>query len=104
MSDDYGECCAVERYGHAPDFEKDPNSRTDFAFDWSADLEGDTLETSEFLLPDGLTQESVFLEDTRTAIFVSGGSAGSVYRITNRVTTSGGRAWDKTIYVKVTEQ
>jgi hypothetical protein len=87
-----------------PDFEKDPDSTTDFAFDWSADLDGDTLSTSVFLLPDGLTQVSVIMEPTRTAIFVSGGSCGAIYRITNRVTTSGGRSWDKTIYIKVTEQ
>ncbi len=97
---DYGE---YESSGYQPDFSKDPNSTVDFPFNWKAELNGDTIFTSTFLLPDGLTQVSTSNTTTTATIFVSGGSEGNTYRITNRIVTIGGRTYDKTAYVVVRE-
>lgn len=101
MIEDY--CLSVH---HDPGyvFEIDPDETVDYAFDWNAALEdGETISTSSFVLPDGLTQVSAAAGTTRTAIFVSGASCGRIYRITNRVTTSGGRTFDQTICLKARE-
>lgn len=98
---DYGSCfdpCSP------PDFEKDPDATEDYEFLWGPDLNGDTIATSTFLLPDGMTQASSSNTDTTATIFVSGGSRGVTYRVTNRITTAGGRTRDKTIRIKVSEQ
>lgn len=101
MTDDYGSSSSS---CGAPDYEKDPDSTLDFAINWSPILDGDTIATSSFLLPDGLTEVSSSNTTTTATIFVSGGSACRTYRITNRVTTAGGRTWDRTIRVRVKEQ
>lgn len=87
-----------------PDFIKDPDSTEDYAFYWVMDLDGDTISTSTFLLPDGLTEVSSTNDDTKTQIFVSGGTSGQTYRITNRIVTSGGRTFDKTIRILIRER
>jgi hypothetical protein len=96
---DYGETAV---YG-SPDYVKDPDSTIDFLFNWKPELNGDTVYTSTFLLPDGLTEVSSSNTENTATIFVSGGSEGCVYRITNRVVTVGGRTRDKTIHVLVQE-
>jgi hypothetical protein len=101
VSDDYGDVVSVDC---SPDFIKDPDSTEDFAFNWVIDLDGDTITSSVFTLPDGMTEVSTANDDTTTQIFVSGGSAGRTYRITNRIVTSGGRTLDKTIRIYVRER
>lgn len=98
---DYGE---VLNPVISPDYVKDPDSVIDYEFDWAAELNGDTIASSDFLLPDGLVEGSTDFTDTTTTVFVSGGSAGALYRITNRVTTAGGRTFDKTIMILVQER
>jgi hypothetical protein len=98
---DYGEtyiCC------HAPDYEKDPNSTEDYTFGWAVPLNDDTIQTSTFLLPDGLTRISETNTSTTATIMVSGGACGRTYRITHRITTAAGRQFDQTIRILITEQ
>lgn len=101
MSDDYGSYINSEG---TPDFVKDPNSTEDYQFNWAPELDGDTISSSSFLLPDGLTSVSTSNTTTTATIFVSGGSEGRSYRITNRVVTAGGRTKDRTIRILVQEQ
>jgi hypothetical protein len=84
--------------------EKDPDATEDYAFNWASWLDGDVIESSIFLLPDGLTEVSSSFTSSKATIFVSGGSACGVYRITNRITTTGLRTQDKTIYIRIKEQ
>jgi len=83
----------------APDFEIDPDATVDYVFALAADLDGDTISTVTFLLPDGLTEVSSSNTDTTATIFVSGAARCGYYRITCRYTTVGGRTQDKTIRV-----
>lgn len=97
---DYG---LESTYG-SPDFVKDPDSTEDYPFVWAGELDGDTISSSTFVLPDGLTQVSTSNTTTMATIFVSGGTDGQTYRITNRIVTAGGRTWDKTIRIQVSEK
>lgn len=89
---------------YRPDYTKDPDATEDYEFNWAPNLDGDTISTSTFSLPDGLTSVSTSNTTTTATIFVSGGSAGCVYRVTNRVVTAGGRTRDRTIIILVDEQ
>lgn len=97
---DYGAECG-SRY--QPDYTKDPNDTIDYLFNWKPELDGDTISTSSFVLPDGLSSVSTSNTTTTATIYVSGGSEGQVYRITNRIVTAGGRTRDRTIYVLAAE-
>ena len=96
--------CTPQRRSQDIFAEKDPDSTIDYEFKWGAFLDGDTIDASVFLLPDGLTQVSSSLTDSTARIFVSGGTCGCVCRITNRITTAGGRVHDKTIKIAIREQ
>lgn len=93
---DYGDSTG---FCAAPDFEIDPDDTCDYVFQLAADLNGDTIDTVTFLLPDGLTEVSTSNTDTTATIFVSDAACGRTYRITCRVDTVGGRRFDKTIRV-----
>jgi len=100
MTIDYGSCSALRIQ---PDFTKDPDETLDFPFNWKPELNGDTIFTSSFILPDGLTEVSSSNTTNTATIFVSGGTSGLIYRITNRITTIGGRTRDRTIHLLVTD-
>ncbi len=84
-------------------FEQDPDSTLDYRFIWSAWLAGDEIATSTFLLPDGLTQVSASNTARTATIVVSGGTACSKYRVTNRITTIAGRTMDQTVVISIKE-
>lgn len=98
---DYGGCLSE---AVRVDFDKDPDETIDYAFNWADRLDGDTITASSFLLPDGLTQTNAAASAFATQIFVSGGSAGATYRITNRITTLVGRTMDWTVRVYVRDK
>ena len=85
-------------------FEKDPDALLDFQVDWAAWLsEGDTIASSTWDVPDGLVEESSSATTTTATVWLSGGTAGSTYKIANRITTTDGRIDDRTLYIMVEE-
>lgn len=62
----------------------------DNGIDWSGSLGEQTISTSEWTVPGGLTQGAASFTETETAIRLSGGEAGEVYSLVNTVTTSAG--------------
>lgn len=81
---------------------KDPQSVLDYGFDWSDWLDtDDVVSTSTWTVPAGITEDSDAKTDTTTTIWLSGGTVGSKYRITNRIVTDDGRTEDRSFYVKV---
>lgn len=101
MSDDYG---YTDTSRGALDFEIDPDATEDFGFNFAPGLDGDTISSVSFLLPDGLTEVSSSNTATTATVFVSGAERGRIYRITCRYVTAGGRTRDKTIRVIGREQ
>jgi len=85
-------------------FTKDPNAILDYTIDWTRWLAGDQLATSEWLVPTGLTK----MADSKTAssatVWLSGGTAGQSYTVTNRITTTAGRTEDRSFIAKVEER
>jgi hypothetical protein len=98
---DYG----VDHPYYPADYQKDPDSTILLRFDWARELDGDTIATSAFELPDGMTEGTNGGTGSYRTCQVSGGTLGSSYRVTNRITTTaGGLTLDKTYRVLVREQ
>lgn len=87
------------------DHQKDPDARLDWIFDWNDWLgEGETISTSEFFASVGIVIDATD-ETTKTATaWLTGGTAGQVYELTNRITSTDGRIDDRTITIRCTER
>ena len=82
-------------------FRKGPDEVLDYAGDWSAWLDSDTITASTWTVPDGLTKDSDAFTDTTTTIWLSGGTLGEQYDLENCVETSAGRTACRTIRIHV---
>lgn len=83
---------------------KDPGEKKDYAVDWSAHLGAvDTISTSAWVVGSGLTQATPAPSNTTTVatIWLSGGTAGTEYRVTNHVVTAQGREFERSFFVNV---
>lgn len=81
---------------------KDPDETLDYGWDWSEYLpQGDEITVSEWTLPDGLTKEADGFSAKTTTVWLSGGSLGEGYTVTNRVTTQDGRTADRSFTIKI---
>jgi hypothetical protein len=89
---------------HIKEFIKDPDAVLDYAPDWTTWLDGDTIDTSTWTVPAGVTSESEDFTTTSTVIWLSGGTAGESYRITNRIVTAGGRTDDRSLLIRVADR
>ena len=77
---------------------KDPDARKRYQWDWAPHLGEDTIATSQVLdsVPAGLTLEGAVNTATTATVTVSGGTVGTGYTVTNRVTTAAGDIHDCT--------
>ena len=84
-------------------FTKDPDATLDYVLDWTEWLGafGDTIATSSWTVPDGLVKVTESNTSVLATVWLSGGTDGQAYSVTNRITTVGGRADDRTIKIKV---
>lgn len=82
-------------------FAKDPAAILDYAFDWSSFLGDDTIATSTWTLDAGIVKAAEFLSRGLAIIWLSSGTAGTNYNITNHITTGNGRADNRTFRVNV---
>ena len=82
---------------------KDPDEVLDYTIDWAAAIPSDTIASSTWVVPAGITQASPSPSYTTTAttIWLSGGTAGTVYDVVNRITTSGGRTLERALQIRV---
>ncbi|HHB12214.1 MAG TPA: hypothetical protein ENK62_03330 [Chromatiales bacterium] len=85
-------------------FLKDPDSTLDYVIDWSSWLGSDTIASSSWTVPAGLTMTSESNTTTTATVWLSGGSAGSSYQVTNRITTAAGRVDERSITIEVQER
>jgi hypothetical protein len=83
---------------------KDPDAVLDYQIDWSAWLDGDTIVTSVWIVPDGIVKDSDSHTDTAATIWLSGGTIDKTYRVTNRITTAAGRTDDRTEPVTIRDR
>jgi len=85
-------------------FAKDPDAVLDYAVDWSRWLAGDEIVTSEWTVPSGLTKVSDSKTTTKATVWLSGGTAGQSYTVTNRITTTGGRTEERSFAIRIEER
>ena len=87
---------------------KDPDAVLDYAIDWDTNwLDGDTISASTWAItgPDSsLVVDSESETTAITTVWLSGGTLGRTYSVTNHIVTASGRADDRTITVTVTQK
>lgn len=89
----------------ASDHKKDPDAVLDWVWDWNEWLDdGETISTSTFIPSVGINVDSTSNTTKTATVWLSGGTAGQVYQVTNRITTSSGRTDDRSITIRVTER
>ena len=91
---------AIKRYT------KDPASVLDYTIDWGTNwlAAGETISTSAWTVESGITKDSDSNTTTTATVWLSGGTAGTVYTVTNRITTSAGRTAERSLYIKVEDR
>lgn len=88
---------------------KDPDEVLDYQIGWADAatgprlVTGETLLTSVFSIPTGavVINSSAFTAQGLATVWLSGGTAGEMCIILNRVTTSSGRTYDKSVRLRI---
>jgi hypothetical protein len=87
---------------------KDPRSRVDYAIDWAAFLDGQTIVSSLWsVVPvelGGIAVDEDSFTPNRTAARLTGGIVGQCYSISNLVTLSDGSADARSITLRVEDK
>ena len=78
-----------------------PEASLDYIFDWSPWLDGDTLSTSAWEIPAGLTKVSETYTDTTATIFITPTVASGTLVVVNSIETALGRKESKSIRFKI---
>ncbi len=86
------------------EFQKDPDAVLDYTLDWTPFLSGDTILTSTWLVPTGITKDSDSKTSSTATVILSGGTARNTYIVTNRIVTVGGIKDDRSLRIFVEEQ
>jgi hypothetical protein len=84
-------------------FKKCPHAVHDYTVDWTAWLDDDTISTSTWTIPSGITndQDAVSEDDLTAIIWLSGGTANTDYECRNTIVTNGGRTNCATLLIQV---
>lgn len=82
---------------------KDPQETRLFTLDWTLDLDGATISTSDWTVPTGLTRvsQAIVSGNLKTTVLISGGTADVDYTVTNTVTTSDSQTLERSGTVAV---
>lgn len=68
---------------------KDPQAQLDYTFNWSQWLPGgSTIASVIWTIPAGITQIASSFTNTTATVWVSGGTVGTTYTVTCRITTN----------------
>lgn len=88
----------------------DPDAILDYRWDWTAWLvDGDTITTAAVTDTTGSTEPAIVVsttthDDTSVTVWLSGGVAGQLARITCRITTNQGRTDERTLRLYITDR
>ena len=79
-----------------------PTSNLDYTISWSQWLEqGDRITQSVWISETGLTLGIMSFTDNQTLAWLTGGTVGTNYTVTNTVTTQAGRVHCQSIVISV---
>src|SRR5512145_949464 len=84
---------------------KDPNAVLDYIFDWTLWLDGvsDSISSVSTVVDTGITCDSSIVSGKTVIVWISGGTAGTTYRVACRIVTTGSRIDDRSSFMKVKE-
>ena len=86
-------------------FLKDPAAVLDYGFDWNDWLaDGETISTSTWTVPTGITKDSDSKSDTATIIWLSGGTVDTTYLLTNKIVTSAARTDERSFQILMVQR
>ncbi len=88
-------------------FNKDPDARIDYVFDYTAWLEGDAIQTSAWFIEEASPTLIIFTSSNTAStatVWLEGGTVGEKYFVVNRIETTGGRRDDHTLEVTVKDK
>ena len=85
-------------------FTKDPNAVLDYSFNWETWLDDDTISTSTWTADTGITIDSSSTTTTVATVWLSGGTAGTTYTVTNRIVTAASRTEDRSLTINVRQR
>lgn len=83
---------------------KDADAVLDYEMDWTSWLATspeDNLASSTWEADDGITIDSDSNTTKKATVWLSGGTPGKTYVVTNRIVTAGGRTDDRSFYIVV---
>ena len=84
---------------------KDPSAVLDYAFDWTKWLAtGETITDHTITADTGIVVDSSTENAGIVTVWLSGGEAGTNYRVACKIVTSAGRTDERTIWIKVTNR
>ena len=82
--------------------EKDPQETLDYYVDYSGRIPADDAITqSSWAVPAGITAEQSNFSGRKTVIWLSGGTEGASYELTNTVETEDGRILEQTCLIVI---
>jgi len=86
-------------------FAQDSSDKLDYGIDWTRFLAaGETISASVWTVPDEITKSGEGNASGVTSAFVTGGTVGETYEITNKITTSAGRIKSITFRLTIEDQ
>lgn len=81
---------------------KDPDEILDYDIDWSERLVDDTIVTSTWTVDDvTLSVVTDTLSSQATKVWLSGGTVGLQYILTNQIVTAAGRTMEESVRLKI---
>jgi hypothetical protein len=85
-------------------FNKDPDAKLDYLFDWTAWLGTDTIATATVTVPTGITLALQTNTTTTVTAWLSGGTVNATYEIKCHIITAAGRIDDRTMSVQIVQK
>jgi len=85
---------------------KDPDEVLDYQLDWTARLDGDTISSSSWAVASGsgLTIDSDSETTTLTTVWLSAGTEGTTYTLTNTIVTAASRTMEQSVRIRIKEK
>ena len=82
-------------------FLKTANEADFFGFDYTDELGTDTISTSTWTIPSGLTTGAAGNDTKTTSVFLSSGSLNTNYDCVNKITSALGRIVERTFTLRI---
>ena len=84
-----------------PTYSKDPDETLDYIVNWATHLGSDTISSSSWDAETGVTVDSDTNTTTTATVWLSGGTLGEFYLVTNTIVTDGGRTLEQSIRIRM---